>query len=141
MNIKSLFAAATLISAMFSMPVFAKTVTAVGPDVWEQRCMGWSSEISEIAGALHEATQDSGTEVSEALYSLEDAAQERCAIGYKADKLLARSVEQEIADAAAEIEKVILTKQGSSSAERVLVTALLKLVRSQIQVVPSTTQG
>lgn len=140
MYTKALIVTATIMTALFTAPASAKT-KQVTQDIWETKCLGWSSEISEIAGALHEATQESGTDVSEDLYALEDAAQERCAIGFKAEKQVARSVEQTIAQAAANIEKHILTSQGSTPAERVLTAALLKLVRSQIQVVGTTSQG
>lgn len=140
MNTKALIVTAALVTALFRGPAFGKT-PQVTQDVWETKCLGWSSEISEIAGALHEATQESGTDVTEDLYALEDAAQERCAIGFKAEKQLARSVEQNIAQAAADIEKHILTSRGATQAERVLTAALLKLIRSQIQVVAATSQG
>ena len=139
MNIASLIKVTILVTAMLSTPAFSKPGNAVSADVWEQRCMGWSSEISEIAGALHDATAESGTVVSEALYLLEDAAQERCLVGFKAEKLLARNIEQDIARATSEVERIIFTSAGSRSAEKVLAAALLKLVRAQVQVVAMTT--
>jgi hypothetical protein len=135
----SLIAATIVAILSITTPTYSQSETSQTPAVQSGRntlCTGWSSEISEIAGALHEVTMQSGTDISDLLYKLEDSAHARCSSSYRPNKLVARQYEQDIAKAAAEIERSIATTRATTSAERVLTAALLKLIRSQIDVQP-----
>ena len=130
----SLIAATLAAIIIITTPTYAQSETSQTTEaqsVWNTQCNGWSSEKSEIAGALNEVTMQSGTDISDLLYKLEDSAHARCSSGYRPDKLVARSYEKDIAKAAAEIERSIATTRATTSAERVLTAALLKLIRSQ----------
>jgi len=139
MKIKS-FIKILMAFTFFSLPALGSPQSLKYNEAWFTNCVGWASEISEIAGALIEEIEESKIDTTEALYDLEYSAQERCSLRFGSEILLAESLEKEIALAAADIENSLNTDR-STSAERVLTSALLKLVRSQITVVSKASQG